>query len=690
MDRPGGAAGPNLYRSALRDLHRGFIAAALFSAVINVLMLTGSLYMLQVYDRVLGSGSVPTLLGLFAIVTVLYGFLGFYDFLRGRLLARSAIRFDLALGPHAFASGIGGNAGAAAARPLRDLDAVRGFLASPAVTALFDVPWVPLFLGILFVLHPWLGWLTVAGALVGAALALATRLLTARPIAWTATSDVEERDFVEQGRAAAEAIRAMGMSGHVTATWQRLHRATLAAQQAAGNPAELLGSVSRAFRMFLQSAILTLGAYLVLKHELSAGMIIASSILSGRALAPIDQVIGQWRTIGRAIESHRRLDRAFAGQGADKPRIQLPAPTGRITVNQVTSFAPGTPGTDRPRILTQVSFALDPGDGLGVIGASASGKSTLARLLVGAWAPDAGEIRLDGATYDQWTPEDIGRHVGYLPQQVRMLPGSIGQNIARFDPDASDAAVIAAARLTGVHDMILGLADGYATRIGGIAEPLSGGQIQRLGLARAIYRMPKIVVLDEPNSNLDAAGDEALAAAILALRQAGSVVVVMAHRPSGIAAVNKVLVLQGGRVLGFGDKAEVLRATLEPAAARPAPGPAAPAKAAPPVPATPDVAAAAVAVPPPGKGQTPALKLPERGTSVWPPLPPLPPSVLDQLGKATARPPVPLRPGPEASAPLPFPSPRPPVDAPRAASADAPPQAATGTDGPRPAPRTRP
>jgi PrtD family type I secretion system ABC transporter len=566
MDRSGRGAKPNAYRLVLRDQGRGIAAAALSSALINVLMLTGSLYMLQVYDRVLGSGSVPTLLGLFAIVVVLYGFLGFYDFLRSRLLARCAMRLDLQLSPKAFAGWIGGGSEgrAASMRPLRDIETLRGFLSGPAASALFDLPWVPLFLGILFILHPWLGWLTVGGAVVGAILALAMRWLTQRPIAEAATLDAEERDFVEQGRGAAEVIRAMGMTGWVSEAWRRRHLAALAMQQRAGNPAEILGPASRAFRMLLQSAILTLGAYLVLRHELSAGMIIASSILSGRALAPVDQVIGQWRAIGRVIEAHRRLDEAFAGQGGDRPRIELPAPTGRIAVNRLTKFAPGTPGTDRPRILTQVSFELEPGDGLGVIGASASGKSTLARLLVGAWAPDAGEVRFDGATLEQWAPELLGRYVGYLPQQVRMLPGTIAENISRFDPDALDAAVIGAAKLTGIHETILSLPDGYATRLGGASEPLSGGQIQRLGLARAIYRTPKFVVLDEPNSNLDAEGDAALTQAILSVRRRGGVAVVVAHRPSALEGVDMALAMVNGGMAAFGEKEEVLRKVLRP------------------------------------------------------------------------------------------------------------------------------
>ena len=555
----------NSYGAGLRRMRGVFVMVGLFSAVINVLMLTGSIYMLQVYDRVLSSGSVPTLMGLFAIVVVLYAFLAYYDFLRVRSLARAAIRLDRLTSTATFRawlrSGLPGDTTMApGGQPLRDLEVIRGFLAGPAILALFDVPWVPLYLAILFMVHPWLGWLTVGGAGVVALLAMINRWVTKTSIAQSMALDGTERDFIERGRRDAEAIHGMGMQGAITTRWARLHEATLAAGQAGSDPSEMLAASSRAFRMLLQSAMLTLGAYLVLKGEISGGMIIASSILSGRALAPVDQIIGQWRSIGRAAEAHRRLGVFFEGELAETARIDLPDPSGQISVVQVTKFAPGKGGMDRARILHQVSFDLAPGDGLGVIGNSASGKSTLARLLVGAWAPDAGEIRLDGATMDQWDPASLGRSVGYLPQSLAMLPGSIRDNIARFDTGADDATVIAAAQLAGVHEMILKLPAGYATQIGGDEMPLSGGQVQRLGLARAVYGMPRLVVLDEPNSNLDVAGDDALARAITTLRAAGSVVVVMAHRPSAIAAVNKVLILHGGMVAQFGDKAEILAA----------------------------------------------------------------------------------------------------------------------------------
>ncbi|MEM7644323.1 MAG: ATP-binding cassette domain-containing protein, partial [Pseudomonadota bacterium] len=327
---------------------------------------------------------------------------------------------------------------------------------------------------------------------------------------------------------------------------------------------------TKAFRLLLQSSLLGLGGYLALQGSITPGMIIAASIIAGRALAPIDQVIGQWRGVARARQAHRSLKTLFAEQPLDMARTELPEPKGHVTVSDVTLYAPGQTGQERRPILEEVSFALQPGDALGVIGPSAVGKSSLARLLVGAWHPDAGSVRLDGARMSQWSETQLGKALGYLPQSLELMAGTVRDNIARFDPDATDEQVVAAAQLAGVHEMILKLPQGYDTEVEpGQGGPLSGGQIQRIGLARAMYGAPALVVLDEPNSNLDAGGDEALAEAITALRERGATVVVMAHRPSAIAAVNKVLVLHEGRVAQFGDKADVLKRATRPVAAAP-------------------------------------------------------------------------------------------------------------------------
>lgn len=561
----GDEATPDAWHLTMRRIRPSLMAAGVFSAVVSLLMLTGSIYMLQVYDRVLASGSVPTLLGLFLIVVVLYAFLGFYDSLRTRILSRASVQLDQELGDQVFRtslrSGLPGEE--KGARSLHDLETLRSFLSGPAAVALFDLPWGPLFIAVLFMIHPLLGWATLAGVVVVAGLAVANRVITKDSMNRATNLDNTEKEFHERGRRNAEAIAAMGMDRAVTSRWRGMHDQALAGGQAGSDPSQTLFAISRTFRMLLQSAILTLGAWLVLREEITAGMIVAASILSGRALVPIDQVIGHWRSIGRALEAHRNLGRFFADLPVPGARIRLPDPTGNITVSGLTKMMPGRGSDDRPPILDGLSFTLEPGDGLGVIGASASGKSTLARLLIGAWRPDSGEIRLDGATLDQWDPVQLGRKIGYLPQSVDLLPGTIRDNIARFDPEATDEAVIEAAILAGIHEMILCLPDGYATRIGsGNDMPLSGGQVQRVGLARAIYGQPALVVLDEPNSNLDMAGDAALTQAITVLREAGSVVVVMAHRPSALASVNKVMILSEGKMTDFGDKKAVLTASM--------------------------------------------------------------------------------------------------------------------------------
>ena len=557
----------NPYRRALREMKRTFIQVGLFSAAINILMLTGPLYMLQVYDRVLSSGSVATLEGLFIIVVVLYTFLGIYEFLRARLLSRAGYRLDAQLGNKAFDfwMQLGAMQDRSGENPLRDLDMVRGFVASPAIMGLFDVPWIPFFLAIVFFIHPWLGYLTLAGALVVAVAAYLNQLVTRNAIAQAVGIDSGERSFIEKSRRNAEVVVALGMQRRIVDRWRDTHDRSLAYFQQSGERSEGFSAFSKAFRLLLQSMLLTVGAYLAIKQEVSAGAIIATSIIAGRALSPVDQVIGQWKSIGRVLQAHRSLLATMDRMPPDQRHITLPDPKGNIQVTNLTKYAPpGAPGALRPKILSQLNFSLSPGDGLGVIGNSAAGKSSLAKVLVGAWRPESGEIRLDGATLDQWHPEDLGRHIGYLPQTLEMLPGTIAENISRFNQQAQDKMIIEAAQIAGVHEMILALPGGYSTPIGMAGQPLSGGQIQRLGLARAIYGIPRLIVLDEPNSNLDGGGDDALSAAILTLRARGSVVVVMAHRPSVIHAVNKVMILHKGTVAHFGNKEEIIQMAMRP------------------------------------------------------------------------------------------------------------------------------
>ncbi|SMY09303.1 type I secretion system permease/ATPase [Flavimaricola marinus] len=565
------------YRTALKRLRPSLIVVVLLSAAVNLLALTGSIYMLQVYDRVLSSRSVQTLVGLFVIVVVLYSFFALFDALRARFLSRAALRLDNDLAGAAFRIALLPGADKVQATALANLNVLRGFLSSAGATTIADLPFMPLFMTVLFLIHPWLGFLTIGGAAVVCVIALINRAVTAPSLSRSLTLDAQERGFSVESSRSADAVRAMRMQTAVTGHWLKLHKKALASGQSGNEPSEVLAASSRSFRMLLQSSILTLGAYLVLLEQISPGMIIASSILAGRALAPVDQLIGHWRTIARSLTAHRHLAAAFAALPQGEDAIELPAPKGHVSVRKLTKLGADASGVDPRRIVSDASFSLQAGDGLGVIGASASGKTTLARLLVGATHADGGEVRLDGATLEQWPSRQLGRAIGYLPQSLELLPGTIRDNIARFDPEATDEAVIDAAMLTGIHDMIMTLPKGYATRIcdAGAPSPLSGGQIQRLGLARAVFGLPALVVLDEPNANLDISGDDALARTITALRRSGSTVIVMTHRPSALGAVNKLLVLDAGRIKAFGDKDEILAAPRAAPAANAAPVPSA-------------------------------------------------------------------------------------------------------------------
>ena len=565
--------GRSLYAAALRAGRGTMAFAMLLSAGVAVLMLTGPIYMVQVYDRVLASGSISTLTALFALAMVLYGFLGLYSYIRGRVLTRAAYRLDSALAEPAFraalraASGKGdaregtarrrrdGSAPPAPSDPVADVETVRGFVSGPAMAGLMDLPFVPLFLGVTFLVHPAVGLVTLGGMVLAGIVALVNRRATRRTLAEGAGMQAATARFSEALRGDAAGLRAMGMETHVVRRRMEMHAAAAETMQRGAERGEGYASASRTLRMMLQSILLTVGAVLAIRGEISPGMIIAISIVAGRALAPLDQAIGQWPAIERALRAHRAL------LGADLRRPEpvptaLPEMTGRMTLSGVTVAAAAR---GRAPILDGVSLELSPGDALGVIGHSASGKSTLARVLIGALVPDGGEARIDGAEHAQWDPAVLSRSLGYLPQRVDLLPGTIAENIARFDPARTDEEIVAAARLAGVHEMILALPSGYRTRIDG-AAPLSGGQVQRVGLARAVIGLPRLVVLDEPNAHLDAPGDAALTRVVRALRASGAAVVVMTHRPAGLEAVNRLLVLEGGRVAREGPKSMLMGA----------------------------------------------------------------------------------------------------------------------------------
>ncbi len=551
----------NRYDDALKNQRSGLAVVFIFSGFVNILLLTGSVYMLQVYDRVLTSGSIVTLLGLFAIVIVLYFFFGLFDFLRQRTLSRIAIRLDLDLGPPLFRAWVSGGHSTVVGghAPLAHLATLRQYLSNPVALSLFDLPFVPIFLGALFLVHFWLGVMVLIGAGIAILIAISTRALTRKKQDNAVLQNAVIQEFSHHSLQTHEAIAAMRMQDNVTRHWETLQQTGLALHQKVSNPSEIATSASKTVRLLLQSSILTVGAVLVLQDQISAGMIIASSVLSSRALAPIDQVIGQWHAIGKIASAHRTLRGFFADTAPAPNHIQLPAPKGRISVKSLTKYAPLREGKIGAPLVNAISFELEPGDGLGVIGKSAAGKTLLARLLVGAWQPDRGSVQLDGTPLEAWRPSDLARVIGYLPQRVDLLPGTIRQNIARFHPDATDGDVLAAAQLAGVHDLITALPDGYASRVGGqAATPLSGGQIQRIGLARAVMFRPRFLVLDEPNAHLDGAGDDALDAAILDLRAAGSTVIVMAHRPSAISTMNKIMILDQGRLIRIDTKEAVL------------------------------------------------------------------------------------------------------------------------------------
>jgi ATP-binding cassette subfamily C protein len=551
--------------AAARRGVRGLVwAAALFSVFVNLLMLTGPIYMLQVYDRVLGSRSEATLVALTLIVVYLYGLMALLDLARGRLMARAAARLKMALEGRVFRavlrrSAVLGDQAAAHPGSLRDLDAVWRMTASPALAALFDLPWTPVFLAGVFLFHPWLGWLAVAGGAVLMVFTLANQALTRQPVNDAARAGDAAERMGEQLRSEAETVQSLGMTGAVFRRWETLRGRAMDAQLAGTDRGGLFGTGTKAMRLFLQSAMLGLGAFLVLRGEVSAGAMIASSILMGRALAPIEQAIGGWDAIHRGRQGWRALARLLGEVPPEQKRTAMPVPAARLVADNLTVVPPG----EKIATLRMVSFNLEPGQALGVIGQSGSGKTTLARAVTGVWGAAAGRLRLGGVPVEQYDPDRLGRLIGHLPQRVTLFDGTISENIARFDPDARDEDIVRAAQRAAAHEMIVNFPDGYDTRVTAAGGRLSGGQIQRIGLARALYGDPVLLVLDEPNSNLDNEGSEALNAAIRAAKADGRSVMIMAHRPAAIRECDLILILDGGQRRAFGPRDEVLKQHLQ-------------------------------------------------------------------------------------------------------------------------------
>ena len=534
------------------------VTLVFMSSIINILYLTGSFFMMEVYDRVLPSRHLATLAGLCVIAGLLFLFQGFLDFLRGRILTRIGLNFDHALHDRVHGLIVRMPAGARgqgdSLQPLRDLDQVRAFFSGAGPIALFDLPWMPFYLLICFVFHPWIGLAALIGALLLLSFTLATDLLLRSPGRASAFHGGRRNALLEASLRNAEAVQSMGMMDRLGLRWKQANVDYLESQRRTSDIGGGFSSASKTFRMFLQSAVLALGAYLVINQEASGGIIIASSILTSRALAPVELALAHWKSFVAARQSWSRLKPLLAADPLGGTRTALPAPREALSIENL-SWAPQ--GVERA-VLQDISLALEAGGALGVVGPSASGKSSLARLLVGVARPTRGKLRLDGASLDQWDCVALGEHIGYLPQDVDLLPGTVAENIARFASNTSSEKLLKATLAAGVHDLILRFPSGYDTRLGEDGFVLSVGQRQRIALARALYGDPFLTVLDEPNSNLDADGEEALTAAIHGVRARGGVAVVVAHRPSALAACDLILMMRDGKVTAFGPKDEVL------------------------------------------------------------------------------------------------------------------------------------
>jgi PrtD family type I secretion system ABC transporter len=543
-------------RKALRACRTPFLIVLLFSFAVNLLMMVSPIYMMQIFDHVLSSRSIDTLVMLTAIVGVALAVLSLIDGIRAQILARLGGWIEERMGPSVLNGALhlalhtdSGRAG----QGLRDVATVRGFFGGPAIMPLLDAPWAPLFIGSLFVLHPALGLVGVAGAFLLFGLALLNEVMTQGPLRQAGTRAGRLHYRIEAALRNADAIRAMGMLNGIVRLWRRDAAEVTAAQRSAANRGAIILAVSKFLRLATQTLIMGVAAWLVIERDISPGAMFASSFLLGRALAPVENAIGTWKSLVAARLAYRRLNDLLSATAPAQNRMAMPRPQGELVVERV-SFIP--PGAEEPT-LRGVSFALAPGEVLGIVGPSAAGKSTLARIITGSWKPIAGHVRLDGADIGVWLEADCARHLGYLPQDIELFSGSVKENIARLG-EAEPEAVIAAAQLVGLHDTIMRLPEGYDSDIGEDGVRLSGGQRQRVGIARALFGKPSLVVLDEPNASLDFEGEEALLSAIAHLKAQGTTVIVIAHRPSILGLADKVLVLRNGTVEAFGNRAEII------------------------------------------------------------------------------------------------------------------------------------
>ncbi|MFC2992531.1 type I secretion system permease/ATPase [Halomonas tibetensis] len=541
---------------ALKACRSSFVSVGFFSMFVNLLMLVPPMYMLQVYDRVLTTQSVETLIMLTLVVVFLFMVMGGLELVRSRMLVRVGNRLDTSINARLYSAMFRrsvGSQGQQSAQPLNDLTSVRQFLTGNGLFAFFDAPWVPVYLGVLFLFHPWLGIFATFAGIVLLILAIANEKATKGLLAEANNEHIKSQDLANSNLRNAEVLHAMGMLPGIMGRWAEKHHQFLSKQSQASDRAGALTNTSKVLRLLFQSMILGLGAYLVLQAEMTAGMMIAGSIIMGRALAPIDQMIGSWKSFVGARGAYDRLNELLTQIPDEQRRMSLPAPEGKMAVEGVAAAPPGV----RMATIRGINFEVPKGEHVGIIGPSAAGKSTLARVLLGIWPSQVGNVRLDGADISQWNRDELGPYLGYLPQDIELFDGTISENIARFG-DVDPQKVVEAARKAGVHEMILELANGYDTYLAASSGALSGGQRQRIGLARAMYGDPVLVVLDEPNSNLDEAGERALASAIQQLKLEGATLFVISHRTSVLKNMDQLLVMKEGQVSMFGPRDQVL------------------------------------------------------------------------------------------------------------------------------------
>jgi len=547
----------NSLQAALKACKGSFISVGVFSLFVNALMLVPTFYMLQVYGRVVTSGSLSTLAMLTIIMVVLTVTIGLLEWTRSRIMVRVSTKLDVILSRDvyraSFKQALATGGMNSSAQPLSDLTSLRQFLTGNGVFAFFDAPWLPIYVAVMFLFHPWYGWMAIGCAIILVCLAYANEKVTGKTIADANRENLAASLYTTKNLRNAEVIESMGMLNTLINRWSLRQKKVLLLQSIASDNGSVITSLSKTFRVMVQSLILGLGAYLAVNHEISPGLVIAGSVLLGRALAPIDLIIGSWKGFISARGQYDRLNEILSKLQSEPERMPLPAPEGNVVVENVIVGPPGS----RAAILKGVSFAVPAGTVIGVIGPSASGKSTLARALLGIWPPQHGSVRLDGADISNWDKIELGPHIGYLPQDIELFEGTISENIARF-AEVDPELVVQAAKVAGVHEMILLLPDGYDTLIGSDGVNLSGGQRQRLGLARALYGTPRLIVLDEPNSNLDEVGERALSYAITYLKAAGSTVFVITHRTSILAHLDRLLVMKDGLVHMFGSREQVM------------------------------------------------------------------------------------------------------------------------------------